>query len=826
MAPVGKTETGNVTIDKSLGGIKNTYNIYLPGNSPYTPSTMLIRPYPIRVWYDARVSDTFFGAQTTDWPYVKVTSCTASGVLDNELIDVSRGQNKTGFFDLPLNLGMNLEMYTGKLVNMAGNSFGFDCSCHLEYQLDTAPPDSPVLAVKDLGSPEFREINGKVHSRLQPVRLEWNIPKEHGTLYNGFKSGPGGVTGYLAKINGTNTTWFTQTYYNLTGEGEYQITVKARDFDNNQSGFSVPVTVVLDRSIDPATLPANPIRVDLQTDGRYSIVFTWNQVQDVSGITYQVALTQSVYQPTDYEIINPASGALQYTFPNREYINSAYYAWVRAIDGVGNTTSWVRTNEISLYSPPAGITKVEPQAALVNDQAAYEIRLTVEEVDAVQYIIERQNEGEPATRVTLAEISHPQMLQNEFRYTDTESLFKHGQYRYFVSTKNGNGVKSGERVSGMVAIPNIQADFTVNGPADQLNTGERAQTFDITPKQDGEGDQLKFRVCYTSGNTIYRSSETLQSEPVVINFSNGNWEWWLEVAENSNSKTVSGSTRFTSNRTFRVQALNESLLLLPEEIETTPGKPVRFETTALKISGPVTEYSWDSGDGATLVGIAPEYVYTKLGDYPINLAVKDQNGTVYLGTTLVKVKNTASGQLYMDEVWSGTHNLDGPVTVPTGINLTIQPGTRVVLNGAEETSLIINGSLNIPGGESGVEFSPANGETASWKGIYVEGQAFLNSVTLCRAERGLAAVAGSTVNLVNCVFRENQVGLHVYGAGASVSNSSFINNTLYGIKEDEGGRAVVVDCVFSGNGMNYYHDTLTEITMDQLNEITGNRGNR
>jgi hypothetical protein len=50
-------------------------------------------------------------------------------------------------------------------------------------------------------------------------------------------------------------------------------------------------------------------------------------------------------------------------------------------------------------------------------------------------------------------------------------------------------------------------------------------------------------------------------------------------------------------------------------------------------------------------------------------------------------------------------------------------------------------------------------------------------------------------------------------------------NNVYGIKEDESGRPVVKGCRFSGNGVDYYHLELTEISMEQLNGMPGNEGN-
>lgn len=60
----------------------------------------------------------------------------------------------------------------------------------------------------------------------------------------------------------------------------------------------------------------------------------------------------------------------------------------------------------------------------------------------------------------------------------------------------------------------------------------------------------------------------------------------------------------------------------------------------------------------------------------------------------------------------------------------------------------------------------------------------------------------------------------------TLKNTTFSQNTLYGIKEDQSGRPVVINCVFNGNGYDYYHETLTDLTMEQLNALEENEGNR
>jgi len=99
------------------------------------------------------------------------------------------------------------------------------------------------------------------------------------------------------------------------------------------------------------------------------------------------------------------------------------------------------------------------------------------------------------------------------------------------------------------------------------------------------------------------------------------------------------------------------------------------------------------------------------------------------------------------------------------------------------------------------------------------------NVTIKHAERGVSVFDDALTEVINCTFEDNFVGIHVYNAQPVISITQFINNTWYAIKEDEGGRPGVINCHFSGNRRDYYHQLFTSITIDQLNEINGNDGN-
>ena len=247
------------------------------------------------------------------------------------------------------------------------------------------------------------------------------------------------------------------------------------------------------------------------------------------------------------------------------------------------------------------------------------------------------------------------------------------------------------------------------------------------------------------------------------------------------------------------------------------------------IPGDVLIYQWNPGAGnESLTGSNPRYRYTKTGEYTLSLTVTDKDGGVTTATTTVKIANTTRGTLYMDEVWSGEHHIYADVTVPEGIVLTISPGTKVIVDGIPgdtgyNHALIVHGSLTV---QTGTSFISVNGTVENgWKGIYITGEAALDGANINHAIRGITVMDTANVTVSNCSFMDNYIGIHVYGSHPRIDHCQFTNNQWYGIKEDQGGRPMVLDCGFTGNEVDYYQDEVSEITIDDLNKIPGNSGN-
>lgn len=116
-------------------------------------------------------------------------------------------------------------------------------------------------------------------------------------------------------------------------------------------------------------------------------------------------------------------------------------------------------------------------------------------------------------------------------------------------------------------------------------------------------------------------------------------------------------------------------------------------------------------------------------------------------------KITTSGTLTSNERWYGTINLTSNVTVPSGLNLTIDPGSNVYsANGA---SLIVNGNLNAIGNSTQKIMFDRNSISGTWGGL------IFNS--------------GGTGNLQNCSIQNANNGIYLYNSSPQVSNTTISN---------------------------------------------------
>ncbi|WP_319561730.1 3-coathanger stack domain-containing protein [Marispirochaeta sp.] len=222
--------------------------------------------------------------------------------------------------------------------------------------------------------------------------------------------------------------------------------------------------------------------------------------------------------------------------------------------------------------------------------------------------------------------------------------------------------------------------------------------------------------------------------------------------------------------------------------------------------------------GADVAFIAGERVSLKPG-FSVN------PGASFTATT-----SKLSGQTINEDTdWSGVRYLGGTTVVSSGADLYID--TDCILYFLPGAALEVEGDLIVGEGVRLTStYGSGNGSTDDfWKGIVItSGTALLNKCLIEYALQGIL-VDGSTntVHIQGVTFHQNLIGLHIlnFASVPIVDYSLFDSNIWYGIKEDSTGDASVTNTRFLNNGILYYELSQTILSIDELNNQSGNSGN-
>jgi hypothetical protein len=673
--------------------------------------------------------------------------------------------------------------------------------------------------ILDTGAPQITQVNGAVSGNH--LLFDWNaIPSESPLAFYEYALVP------EAKINETPAAW-TQAGLKrslsldgkLLADGHYYLLIRgcsaAGTYSRRDKGeWGISPKITLDRN-PPVLAQSSFMYPSFAADKIAVSVTATDALSGIGG--YQYALG-TLANPTVYSNgwvdVAGNSGLLEFGAPAAQVPhNSLVYLMVRAKDKVGLWSTALASGKI-LIDHTVPVTPLVTYGAYTRSRS---------ELSGIQFSSVDPESG--TTHYRLGIVTGPGQAWLSIQEAPVDqfdgilaylTLEEAQTYHIAIQTCNGAGEWSATGYSRAITVDTI-------APVLEFVKAESTIILN-TPPLDIE----------------YTLSETAAVE-FTLNASDG-------TAQTFTAGGQTGTNRFTFNektaQTYQLNALpidpagnigasqtqtirvNAPPQITLAAVNTTPGATVQFSATVTDPDGAVgeiPEYIWEPGDGSTpLRGVSPTHQYARTGSYTLTLTVTDSDGGVTAVTTTVTVGNTTRGTLYADESWSGVHHIYGDLSVPDGITLTIEPGTEIIVEAGY--GIQVKGSLKITGG--GVTFRSTGGQVNDWQGIYLEGEAALNGVTIRDAERGLTVVSGATAALTHCIFQNNQVGLHVYGTTPAVNDCSFLGNTLYGIKEDEGGRPAVKGCTFSGNGMAYYSETDTEITIEELNQFPGNSGNQ
>ncbi len=350
---------------------------------------------------------------------------------------------------------------------------------------------------------------------------------------------------------------------------------------------------------------------------------------------------------------------------------------------------------------------------------------------------------------------------------------------------------------------------------------------------------------YPNGRTLTGALTTVLNGASALAFTatEGYGEYNISLRA-SNSQ---GSEQMASI-SLRVNA--PPVLAVPDSIETSSGKNLVFSQSGLMADKPTLfiqsddgsdgpyQASWrvlNSGNDPLKVSEfsdeAFEYVFTKDEDqvelgYTLEYSLLDAHGLVVKGSIPVHVRNTQSGPLYADEIWTGSHLLNGIVVVPTGRRLTIDACAVSAVNAGYHAGAV--GIIIEEGGALVCEDSALDSSTGavSWFGIRVHGTANITDSAIRWARQGIAFAATATGSMQGGSIESCIVGIHALGSVPTATGTLIANCSGYAVKEDAGGRAVLNNCRLSGNAQLYYeYDEGRVLSIEEINQLAGNSGN-
>lgn len=708
--------------------------------------------------------------------------------------------------------------------------------------------------ILDTGAPKIIDVRGSVSGNL--MVFDWGVePSVSPVAW--YEVALVDETG----VNVTPENWIkiglNRTYtVNVQDrqDGNYYLIIRAcnqagtysrRDGTINEWGISPRIT--LDRT--PPVLKGDQFKYPEFAAAQIKV--QTGAADDLSGIKgYQYALgTRN--NPFEYSNgwvdVDKDTNLVEFTIPTRQVPHRALvYVTVRAQDKVGLFAEALVSSEITIdHSVP---TKPEVTAKKFTNINS--------EISEINYVSEDPESGLTNYRLgVVSAVGEAWLYTQEGKITDFSgvisgmTLEEAKTYLVAIQTMNGAGEWSDigysdpitvDTTPPQISFPNADRVIVVNpitGEQPPLNIEYKlSEAANVSFVQTaGDGDVKTIVLNGVKGDNYYPFKE---SKPQLYTINGVP----IDLASNKGNPAL-------EPQVVRVNA--QPQISIDKFISTTPGAEVRL--TAIihdndREERDIISYQWDPGDkGSGVTGSTSEWIMDENGQYVIKLELKHKyyfgsnNNDTYSASLIVtdkdggkatvqvgiKVANTTKGTLYADEVWSGEHRLYGDVVVPEGIKLRILPGTKVIsdnLGGANNCpALIVKGNIIA---EAGAEFSFVDESVeAGWKGIYVEGEAVFEGITVMNAQRGLTIVDDANVLVNNCIFRSNNIGIHVYANKPVITKTLFQDNFWYGIKEDAGGRPKVTDCRFVGNSVDYYSQVLTELTMEQLDEIDGNSGN-
>jgi len=221
----------------------------------------------------------------------------------------------------------------------------------------------------------------------------------------------------------------------------------------------------------------------------------------------------------------------------------------------------------------------------------------------------------------------------------------------------------------------------------------------------------------------------------------------------------------------------------------------------------------------------------RFGRYTIEVYAVDSRGhAAYpypLKTTVSVVASPfiVSGSLVRNTVWSGSILVKDTVTVPSGVTLTVRPGTRVMFKAIRgyrnpeyrrslrvEGRILAKGTAEQPIYFTSAETTPCNGDWSMVRLVEPDAPCAFSYSVFEYAQHGLNVWRG-TVDVSNCVFRWNNWE-GVYFESNSVGrldHCQIVENGYNGLAAEQFNTITMDECEVWRSGTNGVHVDATDL---------------
>jgi hypothetical protein len=226
------------------------------------------------------------------------------------------------------------------------------------FTMESTPPSKPNLLTPESGS----------QANTSPKFVWSEVTDPSGVTYNLQVASDMAFASMILTKQGLTTPGYEVAQTEMFGltkkTAPYYWRVKAIDGAGNESEWTSPANFYTQDS----TPPALPLLLSPQNDSQSALLpaFTWSEISDVSGVNYSLQVSKDIGF-TRLFIYKQGLSTASYQATQAEKLEltkqlSPYYWRVKAIDGVGNESTWTSPNTFYTQdsTPPATPVSLKP----------------------------------------------------------------------------------------------------------------------------------------------------------------------------------------------------------------------------------------------------------------------------------------------------------------------------------------------------------------------------------------------------------------------------------------------------------------------------------